>query len=232
MSYLDFGTLFFIVAAVLVFLQLRSVLGKRTGNEKPPFNPYTSQRVQQDGEAKPQGKVISLPIRKAGNEAEFPMVDAVSKPGTELNKGLRAVSAADPSFDPNEFLSGARIAYEMIVMAFADSDRKALKGLLAKDVYEGFESAIAGRELRGEKMQSSFVGINKIDFVEAELKNGDAQLTLRIVSQLISATLDKAGKVIEGDPETVTEVKDVWTFSRDTKSKDPNWKLAATEAED
>lgn len=160
------------------------------------------------------------------------MVDAVSKPGTELNKGLRAVSAADPSFDPNEFLSGARIAYEMIVMAFADSDRKALKGLLAKDVYEGFESAIAGRELRGEKMQSSFVGINKIDFVEAELKNGDAQLTLRIVSQLISATLDKAGKVIEGDPETVTEVKDVWTFSRDTKSKDPNWKLAATEAED
>jgi predicted lipid-binding transport protein (Tim44 family) len=231
MGYLDFGTLFFIVAAILVFLQLRSVLGKRTGNEKPPFNPYTAQRTSKEGEA-PQGNVVSLPVRKTAGDIDFAPIDALAKPGSPVNQGLRAISAADPAFDPKQFLGGAKIAYEMIVMAFADGDRKALKGLLAKDVYEGFEAAISAREAQGEKMQSSFVGINKIDFSEAGLKNSEAHLTVKIVSQLISATLDKSGKVIDGDPEAVSEVKDVWTFARDTKSKDPNWKLVATEAED
>jgi predicted lipid-binding transport protein (Tim44 family) len=231
MEFLSFGTIFFIIAAVLVLFQLRSVLGKRTGNEKPPLNPYAA-RVAKDGDGKPQGNVISLPVRKAGAEADFTDIDALAKPGSEVNKGLRAVRASDPAFNPKEFLSGAKIAYEMIVTAFAEGDRKSLRGLLAKDVFDGFEAAIAARDQRGEKMQSSFVGINKIDFVDAEVKGSDSHLTLRIVSQLISATLDKAGKVIEGDPETVTEVKDVWTFARDMRSKDPNWKLVATEAED
>ena len=87
-------------------------------------------------------------------------------------------------------------------------------------------------EARSEKIQSSFVGINKADIVSAEMKGGEAHVTLRIVSELISATRDGAGAVIDGDPETVAEVKDVWTFSRDTRSKDPNWKLVATEEED
>jgi predicted lipid-binding transport protein (Tim44 family) len=231
MEFLSFGTIFFIVAAVLVLLQLRSVLGKRTGNEKPPFNPYAA-RAPKEGDAKPQGNVISLPVRKSGAEADFTDIDALAKPGSEVNKGLRAVRAADAAFDPKEFLNGAKIAYEMIVTAFAEGDRKALRGLLAKDVFDGFEAEITARDQRGEKMQSSFVGINKIDFVDAEVKGADSHLTLRIVSQLISATLDRGGKVIEGDPETVTEVKDVWTFARDMRSKDPNWKLVATEAED
>jgi predicted lipid-binding transport protein (Tim44 family) len=231
MEFLSFGTIFFIVAAVLVLFQLRSVLGKRTGTEKPPFNPYASRDAKEAG-AKPQGNVISLPVRKTGAEADFSDIDALSKPGSEVNKGLRDVRASDAAFDPKEFLNGAKIAYEMIVTAFAEGDRKALRGLLAKDVYDGFEAEITARDQRGEKMQSSFVGINKVDFVDAEVKGADSHLTLRIVSQLISATLDKAGKVIEGDPETVTEVKDVWTFARDMRSKDPNWKLVATEAED
>ena len=231
MEFLSFGTIFFIVAAVVVLLQLRSVLGKRTGSEKPPFNPYAA-RALKEGEAKPQGNVVSLPVRKSASEADFSDIDSLAKPGSEVNRGLRAVRAADPSFDPKEFLNGAKIAYEMIVTAFAEGDRKALRGLLAKDVYDGFEAEITARDQRGEKMQSSFVGINKIDFTDAEVKGPDTHLTLRIVSQLISATLDKEGKVIEGDPEAVTEVKDVWTFARDMRSKDPNWKLVATEAED
>jgi predicted lipid-binding transport protein (Tim44 family) len=231
MEFLSFGTIFFIIAAVLVLFQLRSVLGKRTGNEKPPFNPYAA-RAPKDGDAKPQGNVVSLPVRKAAAEADFTDIDGLAKPGSEVNKGLRAVRAADPAFDPKEFLNGAKIAYEMIVTAFAEGDRKSLRGLLAKDVFDGFEAEITARDQRGEKMQSSFVGINKIDFVDAEVKGSDTHLTLRIVSQLISATLDKEGKLIEGDPEAVTEVKDVWTFARDMRSKDPNWKLVATEAED
>jgi predicted lipid-binding transport protein (Tim44 family) len=235
MQYLDFGTLFFIVAAVVVLMQLRSVLGKRTGNEKPPFNPYAERNAREaakDANGKPIGNVVSLPVRKGDGVIDYTAIDSLSVPGSLVNKGLRSVRQSDPAFDPAEFLNGAKMAYEMIVTAFADGDRKTLKGLLAKDVYDGFESAISSREQRGEKMQSSFVGINKIDFADAEVKNNEAHITLRILSQLISATLDKDGKTVDGDPDTVSEVKDVWTFARDLRSKDPNWKLVATEAEE
>ena len=114
----------------------------------------------------------------------------------------------------------------------SDESRKTLKNLLSKEVYEGFVAAIADREAKSENIQSSFVGIDKADIVTAEMKGGEAHITLRIVSELISATRDKAGEVIDGDPETVAEVKDVWTFARDTRSRDPNWKLVATEEED
>jgi predicted lipid-binding transport protein (Tim44 family) len=236
MEFFDFGTIFFLIAAVVIFFQLRNVLGRRTGNERPPFDPYTAARSKpQDANGKPEN-VVSLPQRKRapGEAADdaYVAIDAFAKPGTDLNKGLRAIKDADASFEPKGFVDGAKMAYEMIVMAYADGDRKTLKNLLSREVYEGFVAAIADREGRSEKIQSSFVGIDKADIVSAEMKGGEAHITLRIVSELISATRDKAGEVIDGDPETVAEVKDVWTFARDTRSRDPNWKLVATEAED
>ncbi len=232
MEFFDFGTIFFMIAAVVIFFQLRNVLGRRTGHERPPFDPYTASRTRKD-EAAEQDNVVSLPRRKGEPLPEaYADVDAVAAPGTDLNRGLRAIKDADPSFEPRTFAEGAKMAYEMIVMAYADGDRRTLKNLLSRDVYDGFVAAIAEREQRSEKIQSSFVGINKADLVSAEMKGTEAHVTLRIVSELISATLDKSGAVIDGDPETVAEVKDVWTFARDTRSKDPNWKLVATEAED
>lgn len=233
MEYLDFGTIFFFVAAVVIFLQLRKVLGRRTGNERPPFNPYASSRTAEvEDKAKPGDNVVSLPRRGEPKENQFEKVDALAKPGTPLNEGLRTIQNADPTFDPAKFLEGSKMAYEMIVMSFADGDRKTLKSLLSREVFDGFVSAIADRESRGEKVQSSFVGINKADITGAEMKGTEAHVTVRVVSELISATLDKDGNVIDGDKEAVAEVKDVWTYARDTRSKDPNWKLVATEAED
>lgn len=234
MAFFDFGTIFFLIAAVVIFFQLRNVLGRRTGRERPPFDPYTRSSRQDTPEtASSPENVVSLPKRKGAEVPEtYAAIDAAAKPGTELNAGMRAVRDADPSFEPKSFLDGARLAYEMIVMAFADGDRKTLKNLLSREVYEGFDAAIAEREKRSEKIESSFVGINKIEFVSAEMKGSEAHVTLRVVSELISATRDGAGEVVDGDPETVAEVKDVWTFSRDTRSRDPNWKLVATEAED
>jgi predicted lipid-binding transport protein (Tim44 family) len=237
MGFFDFGTIFFLVAAVVIFFQLRNVLGRRTGNERPPFDPYTAARTREKETVSAGSEnVVSLPNKKRGSPAPeddaYKVIDAVAQPGTDLNKGLRAIKDADPSFDPKTFADGAKMAYEMIVMAYADGDRKTLKNLLSRDVYDGFVSAISERESRSEKIQSSFVGIDKADIVGAEMKGGEAHITLRIVSELISATRDAAGTVIDGDPETVAEVKDVWTFARDTRSRDPNWKLVATEAED
>ena len=234
MEFFDFGTLFFLIAAVVIFFQLRNVLGRRTGNERPPFDPYTAARTRpQEGQTKPEN-VVSLPRKRmqGDNDEAYAAIDSFAKPGTDLNKGLRAIKDNDPSFEPKSFVDGARMAYEMIVMAYADGDRKTLKNLLSREVFDGFVAAIADREDRSEKIQSSFVGIDKADIVSAEMKGGEAHITLRIVSELISATRNKAGEVIDGDPETVAEVKDVWTFARDTRSRDPNWKLVATEAED
>lgn len=233
MEFFDFGTIFFLIAAVVIFFQLRNVLGRRTGSERPPFDPYTAGRSREK-EPPAQDNVVSLPKKRAAGEPDetYVAIDALSPPPSDLNKGLRAIKDADPAFDPKTFAEGAKMAYEMIVMAYADGDRKTLKNLLSRDVYDGFVSAIADREGRAEKIQSSFVGINKADIVGAEMKGSEAHVTLRIVSELISATRNKAGEVIDGDPETVAEVKDVWTFARDTRSKDPNWKLVATEAED
>ena len=235
MEFFDFGTIFFLVAAVVIFFQLRNVLGRRTGNERKPFDPYSAPRNGKDAAASSEN-VVSLPRKRgaADEPAEdiYAAIDAFAKPGTDLNKGLRAIRDADPSFNPKTFAEGAKMAYEMIVLAYADGDRKTLKNLLSREVYDGFVSAIADREARSEKIQSSFVGIDKADLVAAEMKGSEAHVTLRIVSELISATRDKAGEVIDGDPETVAEVKDVWTFARDTRSRDPNWKLVATEEED
>ncbi len=236
MAFFDIGTIFFLVAAVVIFFQLRNVLGRRTGNERPPFDPYTAGRKSDKDAVQQPENVVALPPRKraAGEPAPdaYAAIDAFAKPDTEVNKGLRAIKDNDPSFDPKTFVDGAKMAYEMIVMAYADGDRKTLKNLLSREVYDGFVAAIADREAKSEKIQSSFVGIDKADIVTAEMKGSEAHVTLRVVSELISATRDKAGDVIDGDPETVAEVKDVWTFARDTRSRDPNWKLVATEAED
>jgi predicted lipid-binding transport protein (Tim44 family) len=153
----------------------------------------------------------------------------VTQPGTPLAVQLDAIAAADSSFAVKPFLEGAKGAYEMIVTAFAEGDRKTLKMLLSKEVYDNFAAVLDEREKRGETVQSSFVSIDKTELVSAEMVGGVAHVTVRFVSKLISATRDRAGAIIDGNPERVSDVTDLWTFSRDTASRDPNWKLIATE---
>ncbi|WP_429931395.1 Tim44/TimA family putative adaptor protein [Agrobacterium vitis] len=227
----DFVTLFFLVAAVLIFWQLRSVLGRRTGNEKPPKDPFAG-RPDATSPAAEDARVVTLPRRdEADGEERQTAIDAYAPVGTPLNQQLRQVVEVDPSFVPKEFLNGARMAYEMIVTAFAAGDRKSLKDLLSREVYEGFDAAITEREQRGEVMKSTFVGIDKAEITGAEVRGQEVQITVRLVSQLISATYDSQGAVIEGDAESVGDVNDIWTFARDTRSRDPNWKLIATESD-
>ena len=149
MAFFDFGTIFFLVAAVVIFFQLRNVLGRRTGNERPPFDPYTASRSRDKDAAKPSENVVSLPRKRAPGDAPAPdayaAIDAFAKPDTDLNKGLRTIKDADGSFEPKGFVDGAKMAYEMIVMAYADGDRKTLKNLLSREVYDGFVAAIGER---------------------------------------------------------------------------------------
>ena len=229
---MDIYTIIFLALAVFIFLRLRSVLGQRTGRERPPYDPYSAR----DAVRSPASdKVVALPTRSAPQAVEPAPAPAdrwkgVAEQGTALANGFDAIVAEDKTFDPKHFLTGGRAAYEMIVTAFAEGDRKSLKNLLSREVYDGFENAIRERENRGETTETRFVSIDKADLIGAELRGKTAQITVRFVSQLISVTHDRTGGVIEGSPEKVTEVTDVWTFARDISSRDPNWKLVATEA--
>jgi predicted lipid-binding transport protein (Tim44 family) len=143
--------------------------------------------------------------------------------------GLDAIVAADPSFDVKHFITGARAAYEMIVTTFAEGDRRQLRTLLSREVFDGFDAAITEREGKGETAETRFVSIDGSTVTAAELRNRNAQITVRFVSKLVSATRDRTGTVIDGNAEKVTDVTDVWTFARDVSSRDPNWKVVATE---
>jgi len=231
----DIYTIIFLALAVFIFLRLRSVLGQRTGRERPPYDPYSREPVRPASD-----KVVSLPNRTsesaAQQKATEPAVppgerwEGVAEAGSPIAAGLDAIAAADASFDPRAFLTGARSAYEMIVTAYAEGDRRTLKNLLSRDVFEGFETAISERDKRGETVESRFVSIDEARIAGAELRGKTVQVTVRFVSQLVTATRDRQGKVVDGNPEKVAEVTDVWTFSRDITSRDPNWKLVATEA--
>jgi predicted lipid-binding transport protein (Tim44 family) len=138
--------------------------------------------------------------------------------------------AADRHFDVRHFITGAKSAYETVVTAYADGDQRTLTTLLAPEVYEGFEAVIRERKDQGETAETRFLSIDATDITAAELRGKRAYITLRFVSQLVSATRDRNGKVIEGDAVNVTNVSDVWIFARNVRSQDLNWKIVATEA--
>jgi predicted lipid-binding transport protein (Tim44 family) len=229
----DIYTIIFLALAVFIFLRLRNVLGQRTGTERPPFDRAARDVVQ----GATDGKVVSMPGSTIDHAPLAPAADVlpaadrwkgVAEPGTSLAAGLDAIVAQDASFDPRHFISGAKGAYEMIVLAFANGDRRALKDLLSSEVFDSFDAVIKDREKNEQKTETRFVSIDKAELVNAEVRDRNAQLTVRFVSQMISVTRDKMGAIVDGNAEKVSDITDVWTFARDIASRDPNWKLVGT----
>ncbi len=230
-GFFDVYSIIFLIIAVVIFMRLGSVLGRRTGNEPSPYET----RVKTPPPGARNDNVVSLPSRDRPPSvpANAPDLETLSRhaaAGTPLHDGLVAISKASADFDPEHFITGAKAAYEMIVTAFAQGDRQTLKNLLATDVYEGFVAAIDEREKKGEHAELTFVGIEEAKMISAELEDKTARLSLRYVAELITCVRDKDGKVIDGDAAEVQTIRDAWTFARDVSSDDPNWKLVATEA--
>ena len=159
-------------------------------------------------------------------EAEIEQVRAAS---AEIAAGLAAIAAADPSFSPKSFLEGAKAAYEMIVTAFAAGDRKTLKNLLEKDVYDGFETGhCRARDSRATRSSSPLSACPVSTFPKSNSTSKTAQITIRFKAEIVSATRDADGALVEGNADQVMTIKDEWTFARNVRSRDPNWKLVAT----
>ena len=234
----DLTNILLLAVAVAIFLRLRSVLGRRTGDEQPRLDRYAPHDAPaQPARDKRDTNVIPMPRPEsnppAGAPSSGPGIDerlAAVPEGSRALGPLREIAKADPSFDTGSFLKGAQIAYETIVTAYAQGDRGTLRNLLSSEVFGSFNSVMADREARGETNEMSFVGISSSDIVDASLGGRTAHIAVRFVSELVTAVRDKTGTVIEGDTKAVRQVTDVWTFARDVTSPNPNWQLVATDS--
>lgn len=217
--------LFGMVAAFLV-LRLRSILGRRTGYERPP------QPVEPTGAGEAAGRTIDT----RAEEAELPQLPgfgakrSLPDPASPAGQALARIRQVAPEFDPAAFLDGAEGAFRMIVEGFAKGDRETLRTLLSPEVFADFAAAIAAREQAGERQRTELQAIRESAIVEADLRGTIATIGVRFVSDQINTTYGADGSVVAGG-EAVTETVDVWSFARDLNSADPTWLLVGTRSE-
>ena len=203
--------------AIFLILRLRSVLGTREGFEKPPAPlPGSDASSRRDFE-----------VIEGGPDTDI--TDHVAD-GTDAAKALAAMKIAEPGFNVSEFLSGAKGAYEWILMAFESGNLEDVTGFMSEEVFETFSQVIDQRQAEGLSIEAEFVGVRETSLVDAEFDRGSnvGEVTVRFVAELTSVVKNADGEIVEGDPNTIKRQKDVWTFAREMGSKDPNWRLVAT----
>jgi len=221
-----FDIIILAMIAGFLILRLRGVLGRRDGHEGGYPDQFRD-REQTEKDAPDEDNVVQLPDRSdVPVDALAPDIDA----DDPIAAGVTQIRVADPSFTPDTFAEGAKMAFEMILNAFSSGDRKTLKGLLSPDVFKNFDEAITERERAGEVLEDTLVGIRSAKIVEASMDGHHSIVTVKFVSEQISALRDAEGNIIDGNPNEVIDVTDFWTFSRDTRSSDPNWTLIGTES--
>jgi predicted lipid-binding transport protein (Tim44 family) len=213
--------LFAMIAAFLV-LRLRSVLGRRTGNERR--RDLFARRPAPVSDKPGPDKVAS----PADGDKVTPIAALAAKPADALSDGVNRIRRADPSFDPPQFIEGARLAFEMIVTAFAKGDKAALRPLLSDEVFQPFAQTIDERAAAKESVETRDLKLDDGEIAEAGMAGRTARVTVKLVSHQISVTRAMDGSIVDGDPDHPVEKTDYWTFARDTRSTDPNWMLVAT----
>lgn len=210
-----------ILAMIAGFLALRlySVLGKRTGHEQEP-----APRPAED-----RAKVTIVQPRPVPEMAgdSVRLADGLIASGGEV--GVRALIAADRHFDVPQFVEGAKAAYKMVLEAFWRGDRQELEWLCDADVLTSFEDAIAAREAEGHVLDNRLVRIEKAQIVDAGVNGRMAEISLRFEADIAAVTRDRDGHVIAGSLTDAISTNDIWTFTRDLRSSDPNWKLSETD---
>ncbi len=227
-SFAFIDIIFFAMVAAFIAFRLRSVLGKRTGNERRRTNPFLTSEKKQEEQA--PDNVVKLPDRHAQRDDVEPVFADIKDEG--LKKGLTDIRLADPHFDLEGFLGGARAAFGMVLDAFANGDKSTLRPLLADAVYDSFSAAIDQREAAGEKLTTEIVAMRSVEVAEAGMDGPYAKLTVKFVTEQINATRDAEGNVVDGDASQIAELTDLWTFARDTRTDDPNWQLVETRTPD
>lgn len=213
------GIVLLVLAAVAVFLimRLRNVLGTRDG-----FEPTQTVRKPTVESKSPHLSVVENGVDR--DIADHVEIDsATGQAFVEMKK-------IEPDFSVSEFQTGAREAYEMILMAFEGDDLDTLQAFLSDDVYESFAGVINDRQSQNLKVDAEFIGLRELKITEAAFNksNNEAEITMRFIGELTSVVRSAEGDIVEGDASTIKRQKDVWTFARIMGSADPNWELVAT----
>ncbi|MDF0601289.1 Tim44/TimA family putative adaptor protein [Psychromarinibacter sp. C21-152] len=203
--------------AVFLILRLRSVLGTREGYEKPPAPVSSTERRQ----------VPDLEVIEGGPDRDI--TDHVEDDSDDA-RALAAMKLVEPGFSVTEFLQGARGAYEMILMSFERGEIEQVAPFLSDEVHQAFVDVIGEREDQGLTIEANFVGVRDVALTHASFDRDsqEAEITVRFVGELTYVVRNKAGEIIEGDPNQIKRQKDSWTFARVMGADDPNWKLVAT----
>jgi predicted lipid-binding transport protein (Tim44 family) len=215
-------TVIVILALVALFIGLRlySVLGERTGHEQQPI----LKPADQDARVHPpvaQPPVTPPSADNAGDLAYVPLA----------GPGVRAILAADPSFDVARFLEGAKAAYRLILESFWKGDLGTLKPHVDDHIYETFASAVEQRKKDGLTLDNRLVTIEQAVISEATVERTLAILTVRFEADIAAITRDAGGQVVAGSLSDAVQTRDLWTFRRDLASRDPNWFLIETDEE-
>jgi predicted lipid-binding transport protein (Tim44 family) len=203
-------------AAIVIFWRLAAVLGQKTGLERPPLRLVPKET--------PELKLVATQPQ----DLKSTIWEGYAEAASPLALTLEALAKSQADFSVSSFLQGAAAAHELILEAFAKSDKATLKPLLTKPVFDSFSSAIDQNQKLGQTKVFQFVGHTSTALHSGVLDSKRATLTVKFESEMINATLDKSGATLQGDTKLISPDTDYWSFERDISSKDPNWKLVAT----
>lgn len=218
-----------ILAAVswFIFTRYKKTLGMRVDDEGPDTKRQLPLRPSSRDD---KGDVYQLNAERArlekDSEQEAKLISDIGNPS--VSKGLMDIKAADAGFNARDFIQGAKMAFEMVLGAYAKGDRDTLKALLSDEIYDDFEREITDREAREVSEEVTLVAVRQADITAASLKGKVAEISVQFMSEQITVDRDKSGNIVGGDPSAVLQVSDEWTFTRDTRSPNPNWTLIAT----
>ena len=205
------------MVALFVGLRLYAVLGRRTGHEQQPVlrpaEPVSGAEV-----AAPPADTATERNDRAGLVYDDKAAD-----------GIRAIIAADPSFDVARFLEGGQAAYRMILEAFWKGDQEDLADLVGDEVRQSFGTAIAEREAAGHRLDNRLISIERASIEDAQLQGRTATITVRFDADIAAITRDANGDVVAGSLSDAVATHDLWTFRRNLASGDPNWLLVETD---
>jgi len=213
--------------AIFLILRLKNLLGTREGFERKKQVDMTE--VEKNKSSSPSLEIIEGGLEN--DETDRDVTDHV-KAGSKVSKELLKMKKIDKDFVLTDFLTGAREAYEMILLAFKRGDITKVNKFISKDVENAFSTDIDRRNSEMLKTEATFGGIRELTILDADL-DGDSQegeITIRFLSDLTLVVKNKNGEIVEGGQTDIQLQKDIWTFSRVLSSESPNWTLVATEA--
>lgn len=219
----QYGDIIFLgIVAVFVLLRLRSMLGKSGGADPDEVWKSATRSIY-------HAKGLSVPDKPGKKPADEETIPLNLQDNKAVADGLKAIRTADPSFSVTDFLSGSKVALEWVIEAFSKGDKAKLQMVLSAECFKRFSEDIDLHANDADRRETTLVSILATDITQAGMKdNKTAHITVQFTTEQINVLRDKEGNVVGGDPSQIEKAIDIWTFERDTASRDPNWKIVAT----